>query len=464
MTAIAADRTGTVLQPDEPMAMNPSRRKTIRAWSVLAILICFYQLSFLDKQMYSLLIKLIGDGLDLSDTDLGLIQGVGFSSFYTLGVLATGWAVDSFSRRSILFWGVLLWSLAAAACGLASGFGSLFAARSGVGLGEAVVIPTALSLIAMYFPRDRLSFATGIFIAGANIGGVIAVLVGGSLIARFVEAGPVTWPIVGTLAPWQAAFVVTGLPGVLLAFLAFGIPRESADRRSAAQADANEHPDDLGLWPFIKSRAVFLIGVLLATALLTMCAYALIVWSPAYFERAFGWGHARIGVVIATGIAAGGLGNIMWGWVADRIRRTGRRDGLFLLYSLITLIGLPIAGVTFLSGNPTIAAIGYPFVWLVLNSFGPMLSAIQFGIPDRFRGRMVGLKTTFSGLIGLSSGPILVSLLTDKFFHDKAMVGYSIFITLVVAGLSAVLVMLATRRAYIAAVIAQEQDDAARAA
>ena len=124
---------------------------------------------------------------------------------------------------------------------------------------------------------------------------------------------------------------------------------------------------------------------------------------------------------------------------------------------MLTLAGIGIAALTFLTSNPRIASMGYPFVWFVLTSFGPMLSAIQFGIPDCYRGRLVSFKTTITGLMGLSAGPIIVSLITDKIFGDKAMLGYSIVITLIVAGLASVTIMLLTRKAYVRAVIEQEQ-------
>jgi len=437
------------------MSVSDKQHVGFRAWSILAILICFYQLSFIDKQMYSLLINLIGRGLKLSDLDLGLIQGVGFSLFYTIGSLTSGWAIDRYSRRMILFYGVVFWSLGATISGLPSGFGTLFAARSAVGLGEAVLIPAAFSLIAVYFPRDRLSLATGIFMAGANIGGVVAMLAGGRIIAQFVALGPVTWPVFGRLDPWQAAFVTTGIPGILVALLAFGIPADPP-RRFVAKSDVSDDGKYANIWAFCKSHKRFLLGVIGACGFLTTCAYAVIIWSPAFFERKYGWGHAQIGEVVAMGIAAGGIGNIVWGWVADRLRRGGRRDALYQVYTVLTLGGIGIAALTFLTSNPRIAVAGYPFVWFVLTSFGPMLSAIQFGIPDCYRGRLVSVKTTVTGLIGLSAGPIIVSIITDKVFGDKAMLGYSIVITLVVAGLGSVITMLATRKAYVDAVIEQE--------
>lgn len=431
-----------------------------QAWVVLGLLMCFYQLSFLDKQMYSLLINPLGEGLNLSDLELGMVQGIGFSGFYTLGMIFTGWAADVYSRRTVLFWGVLFWSICATFSGLVINLETLFMARAGVGLGEAVLIPTAFALLAAYFPRDRLSMATGIFMAGANIGGILAMLVGGQLIAALSKQGAAIWPVFGLLEPWQAAFVVTGIPGLFIAFLAFGIPADRNREAVSSEVSPASRTSDEGLFAFCRSRSPFLASVMLVGGLLSLLAYAVIIWSPAYFERAFGWDYGRIGIVIATGMAFGGLGNILWGWVADRMRRAGRRDALYILYAGLTSIGLPIAALTFLTRNETIATVGYAAVWLVLTSFGPMLSAIQFGIPDRFRGRLIGIKSIIAGVFGLSGGPIIVSLFTDKVFADKSMLGHSIVATLGIAGIAAVLLMLTTRRIYVDAVIAQEEADA----
>lgn len=436
----------TTKSVDEPIPL--------RAWGVLAILICFYLLSFIDKQMYSLLINPIGDDLGLTDFQLGTIQGVAFSGFYTFGVLLTGWAVDRYSRRMILLIGVIFWSCAAAASGLADSFAELFAARAAVGLGEAVLIPAALAMLAVTFPRKNLSFATGIFYSGANIGGVIALILGGGIIATLVGMGETEWPVFGRLEAWQAAFVITGLPGVLVAFLAFGLPGGSgapAGHRASTAADSG-----VQLWPFIRRHKMFLAGVMFSTGFLTMLAYTLIVWTPAHFDRRFGWEHDTIGFVMAAGIAAGGVGNVLWGWIADRMRKRGHTDALFRLYIVLTLAGFPFGVVTFMTHDPTIAIIGYPLTWLLMNSFGPMLSAMQLGIPDHLRGRLLGLKTVFTGLVGLGAAPLFVAAITDFVFRDKAMLGYSMIVSLAVSGSLAVLALVVTRRAYVVAV--REQD------
>jgi MFS family permease len=442
------------------MNLGADGKPTPRAWIVLAILVVFYLFSFLDKQMYALLINSIGQNLRLTDFQLGKIQGIAFSVAYTLGVLFIGWLADRYSRRMLLLFGLIFWSLADAAGGLAHGYNGLFAARACVGLGEAVLIPTAMSLLATTFPRASLGLATGLFMAGSNLGGVVALLFGGGVIAALSATGVTDWPILGVLQPWQAAFVITGLPGVLMALLAFGLPREARPARAAASV--GEAGLSTRLIPYMRTHKAFLAAVIVGTSLMTMLAYTLIIWSPAYFERQYHWGHAKIGVVMAIGIATGGVGNIFWGWFADRMRRRGRRDGLFRLYIVLTLIGLPIGVITFVTRDATLATIGYPLTWFVLNSFGPLTSALQFGIPDALRGRLVGLLTTVTGLVGFSAGPLLVGAITDFVYRDKAMIGHSIAISLVLSGLAAVLVMLLGLRAYGAAI--EEQERAAGAA
>src|SRR5690606_15099903 len=104
--------------------------------------------------------------------------------------------------------------------------------------------------------------------------------------------GEATWPVVGTLAPWQAAFVLTGIPGALIAFLAFALPSGKGRKLDAGEVEEAVAPDAVGFLDYVRTHKAFLAGVMLCTGFLTMLAYTLIVWTAAYFERQFGWGHA----------------------------------------------------------------------------------------------------------------------------------------------------------------------------
>ena len=134
---------------NQTAATYPSRG---RAWYIVAVLTLAYIVSFLDRQILALLIEPIKQVLNLSDTQVGLLLGPAFAVFYvTLGYPA-GLLADRKSRKVIITSGIAVWCIMTALCGLARDFRQLFAARVGVGVGEATLTPAALSMISDCFP------------------------------------------------------------------------------------------------------------------------------------------------------------------------------------------------------------------------------------------------------------------------------------------------------------------------
>src|SRR5262245_45568753 len=123
------------------------------AWyGVLVLMVC-YTLSFIDRQILGMLVDPIKRDFEISDTSVGLLQGLAFVAFYTIMGLPVGWLVDRYSRRTIIAVGVFFWSLMTALCAMAGNFWSLFTARTGVGVGEATLAPSAMSMTSDYFPK-----------------------------------------------------------------------------------------------------------------------------------------------------------------------------------------------------------------------------------------------------------------------------------------------------------------------
>lgn len=422
-------------------------RTPLLAWIGLAILMTFYLLSFLDKQMLSLLANPIGESLKLSDVDLGVLQGLAFSVTYSVGTIAAGVAVDRYSPRMVIFGGVLIWSLASAAGGLTESFHGLFLTRALVGLGEGVLAPAATAIIVAMFPRDRLGVAMGTYAVGANLGGVIALLLGGAAIGALTSTGGMSFGLFGHRDPWQAALIITGLPGVALAFLIFGI-RPSFMRPRAVPAADLPQPDHVSLIAYIRRYWFFFAIHAGVISLLGVTAYTLIAWSPAHFGRAFGWGHEQIALAVAAGVATGGFANVLWGAVADAWRRRGRSEAPYLLFAILTFVGIPISAICFLSTNATVAILFYPLTWLTLNAWGSLVGALQLTIPDALRGRMTAIQTVLVGLIGIGLAPIIVGWVSDDLLGGKEHLGEAIALVLGTAGGIAVLLFLLGRNAF----------------
>lgn len=428
-----------------------------RGWLTLCILTTFGLLSFLDKIIFALLINPMGSDLNLSDVQIGIIQGLAFSAFYCGGTLIVGAALDRYSPRLFLFFLSMLWSFCAAASGLAAGFISMFVARAGVGLGESVVSPVAYSVIARSMPRDRLAFATGVFSTGNNIGGVVAMIFGGAIITRITATDGLTLPLLGHLAPWQAAFIVTGLPGVFIAFLAFLLPRLS--RAQAATPAEQDKSRPAGFGRFVLSNFRLVACYLGAASLFALCAYAMISWSAAYAERAFQWPASKVGIVLGAGLAAGGFANVLWGSVADRVRRAGVPEGLYVVYFCTAALGIPFTIIAFTTSSEWVFIIFNTLAWIFLCGLGAFPAAQQLFTPPEFIGRMSGVQTFTYGLLAIGLAPVLVSLLTQYVYGDPAKVGYSIATTVAGCGGLACILLIVGRKPFREAV---EREDRRR--
>src|SRR5690606_31508962 len=203
------------------------------AWYAVVILVIAFVFSFIDRIIIAMLVDPLKQDLGLSDTQLGILQGLAFAVFYAVVGLPIGRWADRYSRRMIIASGIFLWSIMTAVCGLARNFWELFLARVGVGVGEAALSPAAYSMIADYFPKEKLGRAVGVYQAGAFFGAGLSFLVGGLIIQAVAKAGDISLPLVGAVRPWQVVFFVVGLPGVLVALLMFTV-REPARRGQLA--------------------------------------------------------------------------------------------------------------------------------------------------------------------------------------------------------------------------------------
>lgn len=184
---------------------------------VLAVLTGVAILNAADRQILGILAEAIKLDLAIDDARLAFMFGAAFTTLYTLLGLPIARLADRMDRTRLLAGGLSLWSSMTALSGFASSFGLLASARFAVGVGEATANPVSYSLITDYFPRKRRAVALGTYLAGLYLGGGLATIIGGQVLslwpARCGELG-----LCG-IRPWQAAFLVVGIPGLLLALL-----------------------------------------------------------------------------------------------------------------------------------------------------------------------------------------------------------------------------------------------------
>ena len=414
------------------MAQGPFHRDAAglrHARYLLAVLLVAYTLSFLDRSLLSLLIAPVKADLGLSDTGISLLLGFAFAIFYTLMGLPLGLLADRGNRRNLVAAGIAVWSAMTAACGFTTSFAGLFAARIGVGIGEATLSPAAYSMLSDSFPRERLGRAMALYSIGLPLGSGLALLLGGTIISAAGALGHLALPWIGALPAWRMSFLIVGLSGLVVVVLMLSV-REPARRTD----DAANSDNPLGLLAFLQERRAAISTLFGGIALFVLVIYGNMAWTPAFLARTYGLSVAEIGTqygLITALCGAGGL--LAGGMAADRLFARGVADAHLrvILFSVVLCWPLFVA-------TPLMPNAGGAMVLLALGGVAATLhggiagAALQLMTPGHLRARMTALYFLVANLIGLGLGPTLVALVTDYVLHDEASLRYAM------AGVSAV--------------------------
>jgi MFS family permease len=420
------------------------------AWYVVFVLMFCYTFSFIDRQIMAFLVGSIKQDLQINDTQMGLLGGLAFAVLYTLLGLPMGRLADTRSRRAIIAIGVVFWSVMTALCSLARSFWSLFAARVGVGIGEATLAPAAFSLISDYFPKDKIARALSVYAMGILIGSGLASILGGAVVQAVTHMPPVDVPLFGTLSAWRLTFIIVGLPGILIALLLLTV-KEPVRRNLMRNASGGIAKVSLSeAIAQIKIRWVSVLGLSLGVACQSMCNYAVGFWGPAYFARVHGWSPAPAGMALGLStIFAGCAGLFVGGWLCDRWQKRGLREAPLR----VGAIGVICAAI------PLICAFSVADVWwtvaLLVPSFfflgfpiGSTFASVQWIFPNQVRGMASALLVFVLNLGGMSLGSFLPGFFNDAVFHDETKIGQSLVLTIAIASVMGASIFRATYAPY----------------
>lgn len=430
-----------------------------RAWWAVAVLTFAYVVSFVDRTILSLLIEPIKHDLALSDTQIALVQGMAFAVFYSAMGLPLGWLADRMSRRLLVAIGAGAWCLATAACGLAGNFVQLFLARIGVGVGEAALSPAALSIISDSFPKERRALPIAIYAAAAAVGAGLALIVGGSVIGLLGSAGQVEVPLLGALAPWQAAFVAVGLFGlVLLPLMATVVEPVRRDDHSSLRT-APQRIDR-----FVREHASFMVRHYAAVSVYTVLIYGALAWIPAHLIREFGWTPAEVGLRYGlVFLVFGSAGAVAGAALANALARRGVAQAPLVVTALGMLLGGLLVGAAAWSDDGWRALGWYaPGLLCLTLPGGTAIQVIQEAVPNALRGQASALYYLLNSLLGLTVGPLAVALLTDHWFEDPRRIGDSLALVAIVVGPATALLSWTTRAPFARMTAAIAADAAAR--
>jgi MFS family permease len=406
-------------------------------WGAVVILTTAYLLSMLDRQFLAVAVVPVQAELGLSDVEIALLTGFAFAACYSLTSIPISHYADRYHRPAIIAGGILLWSLATAASGLVDQFAGMFVARMAVGIGEAALLPAAYSLMGDLFRRERLPAATGVFATGGALGAGLAFIAGGLMLAHLPDPG-----FLG-LSPWRQAFLLMGALGVGVAaiVLLIGEPRRDRPQR-ATESGARE------VWEAMCEDRAFLLTMGFAGIAATSFAYGFVAWVPAYFDRVHGLSPATVGSTFGVAVLLSGLvASPLWGIVGARVAARGREPAFHLLPG-VSLGLLMLAGVGPLMPTPALAMIAMGLVPLATAAFTVLVpAAIVARTRPAHRSRVTALFLASVNLVGISIGPLLYALVTERLpgGPDRIAVAMSLVSACLVTVLVAVLV--AGRRA-----------------
>jgi MFS family permease len=424
-------------------AKDTTAQASLRSWYVVGVLALAYAVSIVDRLIMPISIREVRHSLGISDFEISLMMGLAFAIFYTLCGLPLGALIDRVSRRWVIFGGMLTWSLAASACGLASTPAQLFGARMLVGAGEAALSPAAYSIMSDLFPKERLAAPISVFTIGGTLGSAVALAAGGPLLQYFTAHGGLVLPWFGTLESWQSLYFSAGFPGLVCLMLIFTL------REPVRTARAGRPHAETSLLAFLRPNRRLYSLLFLGFGAAAMLPYGFSAWIPALMMRSYGLGPAVVGkvfglIVGVCGLTAHGIN----GFVVDALFRRGVVDAHLRFYVISALVSTPLVVIGFLSGNWLWLLAGVVAAYLVLTPFvGYAAAALQIITPPQMRGRMSALYLFVISGIGLGVGPSLVAALSDLVFRSEARLGAALAcFTAICAGAAALLLTLAMRR------------------
>lgn len=365
---------------------------------VLAILTAVYLVNFIDRQILSILLQPIKEEFGVSDAALGLLIGPTFALFYSVMGLPMAMLADRISRKTLIGVSLGLFSAMTVLCGLVGQFWQLAVARIWTGIGEAGTGPASQSMISDLYPTGERARAQAVYATGSNLGILVAFALGG---------------LVATHFGWRAAFLLAGVPSLLLFALLFATLPDVPRGRSDATEDMADAPPLRVVLSRLWASRTFRFTALGACAT-CFTGYGVFGFFPAFLTRSHGLDLSQIGFAVALITGAGGaIATYLSGHLADRL---GRRDVRWNLYipAIAAFLPLPLAPICFLSDDTTATLIAaVPILALTAAFVGPVIAIIQRLVPLRMRATTIATLILIDNIVGLGLGPQFVGTASD---------------------------------------------------
>ncbi|HTD07047.1 MFS transporter [Undibacterium sp.] len=417
-----------VLPLEAPSAT--SGKAPASAWYALVILVLATFLGTLDAALLKLLAEPVRHSLGLSDTQLGLMQGMGLTLFAGIATYPIGWIADRYDRRVVLAACVVLWSAATAARGASHSFEMMFLASMGLGIGEAGLGPIVYSLIPDLFPSKQRVLATSVYALLSLTGAGIGIALGGAIVPMLESLRPDLPLALQGLESWRLACMAVALPGPFVALLVLTMRwRVKVNPGARANVKLNASTNDgtaehaavapyVGVLRYVSDHWKTLLGVVGGVGLSSMGLGALGSWLPVLAAREYGATPAQIGQGIGSAILCGTVAGATLGGLLLRHMRRHFGPAAPLRVIMLGQVAAAMLSLMLLmvrSANDIYILLGLMFTPLIATSMlSPTL--MQDLSPAHLRTRMISLLTLTMLPFGAIS-PVLVGIASDLHGH-----------------------------------------------
>jgi predicted MFS family arabinose efflux permease len=369
-------------------------------WYVLAILTIVYALNIADRFSISTLIEPIREELHLSDGGVAFLTGVALALFYVTVGIPIATLADRMSRRNILALSLAIWSGMTALCGLAQNYSQLLLARFAVGIGEAGGTPPSTSILADKFSPARRPMALTIFALGACLGAWLGSSVAGEAAER---------------SGWRAAFLVLGIPGLLVALLVWFTVREPR-RGQLDSMSADLQPSTLRATLRFIATQRSAVHLILGGSVATLWSWGLMWWTPTFLQRSHQLTVGQAGQLLGPmHLIAGTAGTLLAGWLMGRPAAADPRYVARLLGWVTALTTIPSILLYWVGSANAATALLWIFVPAVYFYIGPILGLLQNVVPANMRATSCAILLFIANVANLVIAPQVIGWLSDWF-------------------------------------------------
>ncbi|MEX5685535.1 MFS transporter [Pseudomonas silesiensis] len=367
------------------------------AWAVFALTFGLLISDYMSRQVLNAVFPILKGEWALSDGQLGLLSGIVALMVGTL-TIPLSLLADRFGRVKSLALMALLWSLATLGCALAENYEEMLIARFMVGVGEAAYGSVGIAVVVSVFPKNMRATLASAFMAGAMFGSVLGISLGGAIAVKL---------------GWRWSFASMALFGLVLAAIYPIVVKEAriAPQRLATAGSKLKGTVKRPLRTLYGTRSV--IAAYVASGLQTFVAGSMIVWMPSYFNRYYGMGEGKAGVIAGVMVLCCGGGAIMCGMLSDRLSRQSplRKIEISIAFCLGSCLLMSLALIQSV-GPLQLALIGMAMLF-VTGTNGPTIATIANLTHYKVHGTAFAALTLVNNMLGLAPGPFVTGRVSD---------------------------------------------------